>query len=759
MSNSEKINFKTLRDRYTQICIPEIQRDYVMGSGGKTDNGTDKLDNLLYAIYKAYKNKEDFNFSCIIAHEDEDTLEIYDGQQRLVTLLIMIIFNMLKDNRREELEKYGNLLSFKGRDSAYNLINYFIEKSWKFFNNSFKEDIKKKYIVDFSTFSIYKLLDKLNTKCLPDTDYLLNNIKFDMVLIDSKSDTEQFFMDLNSGIKLKEYELYKAKLVHHIGKLAEKKDISEEQKEALIDFPHKMDNEWLNFFDTFSEFQHPAEEYEVAFIKYCLKMLDYTESIDKPLKEFLNNSNDVEKKFNFLQDKYGLGYNSDSIEKYDENNVDKLDENIIFKTYKIINSVSKLDYSDYKYPDDIFNVLVRNLNNKDFSAWKVIKKIESSTPPEFWNLDYEGYDRLSYHVIKTGLLNNKGLYKSCDMYTDVLLWCYITTLNSDERIQKNYLRLIKILLNHNTRTNNIAYYSSPSECSSDDTQYLHYCKYYVWGIPRIYKANSLKTENDENKSNHLCNGPIWYELRPCTIRGFEYSKNGFAILYMFSFNKWVTDENLLSKPVETVLIETKTDTDIDIAIAEALEKTQFNYINQIIRKRTEILKTFLKEHSYDGYINKENQYLGIFKKIENPIIDGYYLGKVKLRWPIKAKTPASEECYVRLKCETDLLFEEFNRTNDAIIRSVLECEYTHIYYYNNGAIPYTLKGDDLINRCFFIISDNVKEEPIINKSIKIYSYILKNRASFRFKTYDPPKEDYKDEIIKGGFNVDIKLNS
>jgi len=90
MNNTAKINFNELRKKYGKLSIPEIQRDYVMGAGGKLNNKTDKLENLLNVILDSYKNNKDFDFSCIITYcnDEEGEIYIYDGQQRLTTLVL-----------------------------------------------------------------------------------------------------------------------------------------------------------------------------------------------------------------------------------------------------------------------------------------------------------------------------------------------------------------------------------------------------------------------------------------------------------------------------------------------------------------------------------------------------------------------------------------------------------------------------------------------------------------------------------------------
>ena len=126
MSDTEKITLQKLKNTYKQgVFIPEIQRDYVMGAGGKLSDRQDKLEKLLDAILASCKEHKDFDFSCIITYcEDPDNgkLQIYDGQQRLTTLFIMLIFKLRKENNDDIIKNYQNWYSFSGRESANHII-------------------------------------------------------------------------------------------------------------------------------------------------------------------------------------------------------------------------------------------------------------------------------------------------------------------------------------------------------------------------------------------------------------------------------------------------------------------------------------------------------------------------------------------------------------------------------------------------------------------------------------------------------------
>ncbi|MCD7841554.1 MAG: hypothetical protein LUG56_03705, partial [Lachnospiraceae bacterium] len=93
------------------------------------------------------------------------------------------------------------------------------------------------------------------------------NVKFELINIDEVSDAEQLFMDLNSGLKLEDYETYKARLMDRLSKVGNKRDIM-----------RSIDNGWLNKFN--------SEKFEMTFFRDLVKYL-YVEVLDDySIKDF-----------------------------------------------------------------------------------------------------------------------------------------------------------------------------------------------------------------------------------------------------------------------------------------------------------------------------------------------------------------------------------------------------------------------------------------------------------------------------------------
>lgn len=625
MSASKKITLQELIEEHPWgLRIPEIQRDYVMGSGGK------QLEKLLNAIAEASKNNKDFDFSCIITYCSDKTkapLEIYDGQQRLTTLIIL---TMLKG------KKFGIKcpLNFSYREDANNLLN-------KLNDDGAKISIEEihSYICSFSTFSMVNLIEKAEIIKDVQLDYLLTRVKFDMVSIGCQNEIEQFFMDLNSGVKLKEYELYKAKLIHYIG-MFNREIYSEKNKNALYLFPFKMDNEWLDFFRIFANFPHPAEEYEIAFIRYCITMICR------------------EKNITMLKD-----------------SLDYISVEIISQLFDIMENVTKLHIR--KPETDLNEADILLFSWGDLKEKDTVLKCDHDKRAAYWNLEFEDYDRQFIFVIQKCLLDK---IKQKEMQKDAVLWCYIASLEQRIDVQKEYLRLIKLLLNNNVFYHARAWY----ECQGKG-QYLYDCRYIVYGIPQYYGKHL--DEKDEKLSRFLSGTD-------------DAAKHHDA---MIQFNKWVT-ENL---PALNLLNKRK----IAVSLHEILLGFENKKIKDIVDMRLNILCNI---SDYEAYLEIENSCIGILKCIDEFMKNGLlkhdditndlektrYLCKVKLDWPVRSNIQNDPLlCYVMVKCQQDKLYDKtyladssllLNENDPRLVKARSDEEKAFWCFENNRYIPYKL---------------------------------------------------------------------
>lgn len=125
LNNRTEHSLATLLSKYDKIVIPDIQRDYVMGSGGE------KLTKLLQSIcnakyQEAMHPKKGFKFSVIMGYVDSatNTFYVYDGQQRLASLVYLCASYEEAQSEEEFLSKF----EFMDREEANLYLKGLIQK-------------------------------------------------------------------------------------------------------------------------------------------------------------------------------------------------------------------------------------------------------------------------------------------------------------------------------------------------------------------------------------------------------------------------------------------------------------------------------------------------------------------------------------------------------------------------------------------------------------------------------------------------------
>ncbi|MEQ6853614.1 DUF262 domain-containing protein [Lysinibacillus capsici] len=438
--HQNQVSLRDVLQAYNQIIIPDVQRDYVMGSGNK------KLLKLLHAIAESNEKIENFNFSCLVGYKDENNnLYIYDGQQRLATLVVLCSYLLDKTNaeNKKMLEKF----SFTNRETA----------------NKWLSDptmINELDAVDFTTYSLAQLIKVFKSQSFYQNykyikflekinfDFLFNKVMFNIILVNEINDAEQFFLDINDGLDLKSYELYKAELFHHASTIIWKSDKDKEFKRFAL----KLENKWLKFFMNFKYKKnneiHCEEEMLIYFLKYCFHMLWIEE-----------NENDEMDDFNTIS----------WLTREHLQRVDKIIDSIIAELDgKNAGDITCIDYST---------------SNQDFT-----------TRGQHWSISDLNYNAM----LKTFLSN----VHNEDTHKDVIIWSYISNLSTagqNKDTLYKYLRFLKKLLNNN-RAENL--YAKILFCDwGVDSKEIIYSRYYVKGIPEYYTGH--KVACDEGTLNFI----------------------------------------------------------------------------------------------------------------------------------------------------------------------------------------------------------------------------------------------------------------
>lgn len=570
---SEKVNLmdllsgKSKLGEIDKIIIPDVQRDYVLGSGG---------EKLVRLFKEMNKHNEGFNFSCIMGYKDSSTkiLYIYDGQQRIVTLMYLAAYLSDIGENDKYIEQIRKFL-FTERESANQYLISLIEGK--------KTDI---YIEDYTTFSIKNLIDEFKQQKYVDQKIKVNNINikflmekvyFEVVPVKRATDAEQFFMDLNDGLDLKEYEIYKAELYHKAKNIL---------RENFKRFTLSMENEWLVFFQHLVMEQGEeccAEEVEILFIKFCFYMMWVEEE---------RNSD---------------GFNENDLEWIEISHLNKLEQ--------IVNNLIKIKFNNQEY--SCINYSLRIPNNK-------CKRHIESVQGVFWNLNNNQYVSMLNIFLKSFYENckdedgNKYIKIKEQAKYDAVIWAYISSLDMSIKEQQDHLRYIKILLNRNTIENNKAFYSN-----SDKVWYTQYSTY---GIPTYYtkQVNSFAAFNlYEKQCNEYLKDVIILNkhFKGCLdiIDSFQIKNCKLGILVdeiRDRYNKLSAEDYEKFKQIENLsFINGFVDNLIDddgILMVDSKTLREKIGIEEKSLDEKKIISKLLNEFSYLGVNNSESY---LFKKI------------------------------------------------------------------------------------------------------------------------------------------------
>ncbi len=270
LEDRENLNFggslNTVEDEITvgelfkyDIKIPVIQRDYCMGARitGENDflsfllKGFNEYKPLMASMKGSNEYKLMASTILLSVTNDNKTLYIFDGQQRTYTL-----YNILKYCGEKELKSY----TFVGR--IYEDSNQDIPDGSPYSKKAVKnlKDILDKKITTDQEKAEFK-------------DYIKSNVRVKVKVVTDVSGAEQFFMDINGGIALKKYEIYKAVLCDKLSSL------------KMISMIRKIENEWLDYFyayrkeylgvgEKIKDDQEDEEELlEIRFIEYVCRLV------------------------------------------------------------------------------------------------------------------------------------------------------------------------------------------------------------------------------------------------------------------------------------------------------------------------------------------------------------------------------------------------------------------------------------------------------------------------------------------------------
>lgn len=214
LEDAEKIAF----------IIPAYQRGYKWGSTG----GNSQIEVLLRDLFSAYDTKRKrFYLQFITVKENENELEVIDGQQRLTTITILFtVLNLFKEFNDDNFVK--NKLHYQVRQNfvknfLYDNVQSLLKpKDWNQFLHSNADDISDINNQDvyylFNAFkTIYEFVNQMQQdKRVDFMQYLSRSVYLIVNYLDKDLNSEKIFINVNKGVKLKDEDLVKGFLITKI---------------------------------------------------------------------------------------------------------------------------------------------------------------------------------------------------------------------------------------------------------------------------------------------------------------------------------------------------------------------------------------------------------------------------------------------------------------------------------------------------------------------------------------------------------------
>ncbi len=225
-----------------EVIIPIIQRDYCMGSLF-TYKGKDFL-NYLFKEYAESDFQTNKTYKLVLSaivvtktkkiDNEKGKLYIFDGQQRTFTIYCILKYLQTHLNSEKEKLQLPQYI-FEGRESFRKELSN-TEEALSYAEESVKccQNILSTYLKDWN---IEELIEFNN--------FIRVYVFFNVQVVKNLNSAEQYFMDINGGVPLENYEIFKSFIINEI----QKKSI--DNGKILNCWLEKLDNEWLYYFYNF----------------------------------------------------------------------------------------------------------------------------------------------------------------------------------------------------------------------------------------------------------------------------------------------------------------------------------------------------------------------------------------------------------------------------------------------------------------------------------------------------------------------------
>lgn len=271
IENNDKINLNILLNNYI-IYIPDMQRDYCWGTA-KADKSSNSLFKIfLDTLVQNYKeNKTNFTMGLFYGYVENNRLYLCDGQQRITSLYLILLYAYKLGRVDESLLIYNNMphLQYAVRDSSLFFLNDLVEHIKNIQNI---DDIKEtdwyfdEYNNDDTIQNIIAALSTLETKQREINNdkfisYILKEINFIFIDMKTRENGEETYVLLNTtGEPLTAVENLKPYLVF------------DDDAEKMNDYTDKWEEMEYFFWIKNNQNYEMAEKGFMEFLRWVVKL-------------------------------------------------------------------------------------------------------------------------------------------------------------------------------------------------------------------------------------------------------------------------------------------------------------------------------------------------------------------------------------------------------------------------------------------------------------------------------------------------------
>lgn len=394
----------TLTELYTlkNLKIPEYQRPY---------KWTEKNVNNLIDDIISNKNKSEYRLGTLVLHKNGENLDIVDGQQRIITLMLILYAISEKYERVKELyERVKELLENKNENKL---------REHKFNNPISQNNIFKNYQL---------IKQRINDFNEATVDFLLTKCTFVKIVLNDVSEAFQFFDSQNSrGKELEPHDLLKA---YH---LREMREIPSDEQIEIIEKWEDIDTEEL-----------------ASLFGYLYRIKNWSKS--KSAREFTKDEISVFK---------GINLNNKIYYPY---------KRIFYVAEYFIEKIAKAPLVETEYPFQLDNIII---NGKHF--FEMIyqySKLKKDLPNLIKKWNSEIYNIL-YADHKYNNKDYAGYYRVGDNYTKILFECacmyFLDKFGEDKWLTKVFEKLFLWAFSLRLTSGSIKFVSVDKFARKDDS--------------------------------------------------------------------------------------------------------------------------------------------------------------------------------------------------------------------------------------------------------------------------------------------------